>query len=288
MELFIRQAPSVLVAAEPNPVPLAVGESPLDRINDRGVIRIGFHPDHLPYSYFNQAGHLVGFDIGMAHMLALDLGVHIEFAPFDFDTLAQQMQDDHFDIAMAGVPGNALRSEQMNVSDPYLFVTMSLVVPDHRDNEFATFDAIRELGAITFGMHRDFAYRLERARSDLKTYAPDAELIVLDSYRDFFEQKGTGKGVDALITSAEGGSAWTLLYPAYQVATPLGDDVSFPLVYPYSNSHVKMDEFIDHWVVYLQRDGTVKRLYDHWILGKDAEPIQPRWSIIRNVLHWVD
>jgi hypothetical protein len=29
-------------------------------------------------------------------------------------------------------------------------------------------------------------------------------------------------------------------------------------------------------------------IYDHWILGKTANQRQPRWSIIRNVLHWVD
>ncbi len=31
-----------------------------------------------------------------------------------------------------------------------------------------------------------------------------------------------------------------------------------------------------------------KRLYDHWILGLDAEPRKPRWSILRNVLHWAN
>jgi hypothetical protein len=27
-------------------------------------------------------------------------------------------------------------------------------------------------------------------------------------------------------------------------------------------------------------------VYDHWILGRSAR--QPRWSIARNVLHWMD
>jgi hypothetical protein len=29
-------------------------------------------------------------------------------------------------------------------------------------------------------------------------------------------------------------------------------------------------------------------LYDYWILGKNAVPKPPRWSVIRNVLHWVE
>ena len=288
MKLLITQAPSTVIDAAPNPVPLEEGESPMERIRKRNIVRIGFHPDFLPYSYFNTAKELVGFDIGMAHTLARDLGVSIEFVPFRYDTLAQQLQDDHFDIAMGGVAGNALRSEQMSHSDPYMFVTMALIVPDYRDRQFSSLADIRELGSIKLGMHRDFAYRFETARIDIKNLVPEAELVVLDSYRDFFEQKNTGEGVDALITSAEGGSAWTLLYPKYQVVTPLGDDVSYPLVYPYVGRDTVLDEFLDHWIVYTQRDGTVKRLYDHWILGKDAEPRKPRWSVIRDVLYWVD
>ena len=37
-----------------------------------------------------------------------------------------------------------------------------------------------------------------------------------------------------------------------------------------------------------QKDGTIEALYDHWILGRDAGGTEPRWSIIRNVLNWID
>jgi hypothetical protein len=29
-------------------------------------------------------------------------------------------------------------------------------------------------------------------------------------------------------------------------------------------------------------------LYRHWIPGEAATSTTPRWSVIRNVLHWVD
>jgi hypothetical protein len=37
-----------------------------------------------------------------------------------------------------------------------------------------------------------------------------------------------------------------------------------------------------------KRDGFIDRPYDHWILGGSASARQPRWSIARNVLHWMD
>jgi hypothetical protein len=35
-----------------------------------------------------------------------------------------------------------------------------------------------------------------------------------------------------------------------------------------------------------RRDGTLDALYGHWILGKTATKRAPRWSVVRNVLHW--
>jgi hypothetical protein len=49
-----------------------------------------------------------------------------------------------------------------------------------------------------------------------------------------------------------------------------------------------MDEFIDHWVLLKQHDGTTERAYEYWILGKGSEKRGQRWSVIRNLLGWVD
>ncbi len=285
MQLLENPAPATLVEATPNPVPLRPNQSHLERIRERGVIRIGYDPDRLPFSYFNAKGELAGFDIDMAHRLAHELNVKIEFVPFEFESLLQQLEADHFDIAMAGVYGTAARSENIRFSDPYVFATMALVVADHRRDEFATLDSIRRQDTVSIGIHRS----LSGDASRIKEFMPNVKVVVLDSYREFFAQEGAGKGVDALFTSAEGGSAWTLLYPQYQVVTPMSDEFSIPLVYPFSGREDSaMDEFIDHWVMLKQHDGTTKRAYDYWILGKGSEKKKQRWSVIRDVLHWVD
>jgi len=46
--------------------------------------------------------------------------------------------------------------------------------------------------------------------------------------------------------------------------------------------------FLNTWIELKRRDGTIDALYGHWILGKQAGKRQPRWSIMRDVLHWVD
>ena len=94
--------------------------------------------------------------------------------------------------------------------------------------------------------------------------------------------------MDALFESAEAGSAWTLLYPNFQVVTPFPRNLDMPLVYPFLGEDELLGKVVDHWIEVKKHDGTIQDAYDHWILGKGGEQKQPRWSIIRNVLQWVD
>lgn len=287
MQLMENLVPAVKVKPEPNPLPLKPGQSRLERIRARGVIRVGYEPDRLPFSYTNVAGKLVGFDIDMAQRLARELGVTIDLVPFTFDSLSRQLRNDHFDIAMSGVYGTVEQSGNIRLSDPYMFATMALVVPDHRDMDFATPRAIKSLEKARIGIHRSLVGEAV-VQSAISDY-PNVELVVLDSYRDFFEQSGSGKGLDALYTGAESGSAWTLLYPNFQVVTPWSDTFKIPLVYPYSgDDDNQMDEFLDHWVLLKQHDGTTGRAFEHWILGKGGEKKEPRWSVVRNVFGWME
>lgn len=289
MQLMGTPVPHTIIReAAPNPEPVQQGESRLDRINRRGIVRVGVDPDSLPFAFFNASGDLVGFDVDMAHELARDLGVEIEFVIFDKQLLKQAIEADHLDIAMTGVPGTIGLSRTFRFSDPYLFVTPALVVPDHLDVEFTTLSGIRQLDDPRIAIHVDLA-ELETFQQTVARYLPGAEIVVIDDAQDFFEQKNQGKGTAAFLTDAESGSAWTLINPGYQVVTPFPRSVTIPLVYPFSGGDDSpMDEYMDHWVMLLEHDGTIQRLYDYWILGKGSETKTRRWSVIHDVLGWVD
>ena len=103
---------------------------------------------------------------------------------------------------------------------------------------------------------------------------------------DFFE--GRGPSVDALAYTAERGSFRSLLYPAFSVAVPHPVVLKLPLAYPVARHDVEAARFLSNWIDLKQKDGTIPALYDHWVLGRDARPPRPRWSVLRNVLHWVN
>jgi Na+/H+-dicarboxylate symporter len=271
----------VLTDASPNPVPLRPGQSLLSRVRERGAIRIGYNADKLPFAYFNIiTGDLVGYDISLAHQLARDLGVRIEFVPFDRETLADQLREDDFDIVMSGLVGTLERAETMTHTRPYLDVTLSFVAEDHRVRSFRSLDSLRKIADLKIGfidLSRGFVNRLEDE-------LPDAELVELRTNRQFFE--GAYQEVDGLLISAESGSAFTLFYPQFGVVVPTDQQVSLPLFYAVGNNDEAMRAFLEHWIELRVKDGTYQSHYDHWILGKDQSHDKPRWNILTDVLGW--
>jgi Na+/H+-dicarboxylate symporter len=257
-------------------------ESHLKSIRERGFIRIGYNADRLPWSFFNRDGELVGFDIDMAHKLASDLAVTLEFIPFEPETIVQQINDDQFDIIMSGIVITITLLKDIHCSDPYLDVTQAFVVKADRKREFATINNIKSIGGLRIGVatyKKDYAITLTQS-------FPMSNVILIKSFRNFFEDNKLN--LDALAASAEGGSAWTLLYPEYEVVVPKPEITKNPLGYPIMKGDQEMLNFINNWIYLKKNDGTIEHLYNYWILGKGAIEKEPRWSIIRNVLHWVD
>ncbi len=282
MQLMENPVPSeVLPVASPNPVPLEPGQSRLDRMIRRGVLRAGFRPDDLPFSFFNEKGELVGLDIEMAHELARDLGVAIEFVPLDYSNLAEHLAADAFDIAFSGLAATTRRAAAFYLSAPYINLTLSFVVRDHQKKEFANLETIRRRDEVRIGVPAGVFFEHE-----IRAVLPNAKIVQLDSEREFFEDPP--EPMDVLLFSAEGGSAWTLIHPQYTVVSLANPPTKIPVAYPYGGPDQRLKDFLSHWIHLQREDNTLEQLYDYWILGTGAETREPRWSVIRDVLGWVD
>ncbi len=155
-----------------------------------------------------------------------------------------------------------------------------MLVKDHQRAEFESEEAINRRKRLRIGVVKG-DYFEKRARD----HFPNAELVSLDSPRQFFEEEW--RELDALVTHAESGAAWTLVYPAYTVVNPLQRRDSAPVSLAVAGFDVVLDDTLNTWITLLKMDGTIDKLFDHWMLGKDTAGKAPRWSIMRDVLHWV-
>jgi len=257
--------------SQPNPITLKPGQHLIDRIRQRGVIRIGIHEDSLPFSFYNAKGQLVGFDVDLMMNLADDLKVAIEFIPYESEYFLQQLEDDHFDIAVSGITPNPslLASTRILYSSSYLDTHLALVVPDHKRKQFSDYNQIKKLKNIHVGVRKESNF------SDrIKGLFPDFKVTELDSEAEFFKLPEFRDQI--LLTTAEGGSAWTLLNPSYEVVTPFSNHQGAPLVIAVGGEDLMLEHFITTWIKLKQTDGTIEMLFKHWIHGETTTEQESR------------
>jgi len=253
----------------------------VDHILRTGVLQVGYRPRNLPCSFLTPDGKLVGFDVEMAHVLAEDLGVELEFVPFEFDGLKRMLASGQIDVAMSCIASLPDRYALASFSRPYLDLTLAFIVRDHERELFSQLDALRAEKDLTIALVSShyFAPKIRRL-------LPNAEIVQLESAEDFFD--GNGRGADALLLSAEEGSAYSYRYPRYAVAKLERGSIRLPAGYAIPKGDIEMLEFISNWVDLKRKEGVIDELYAYWMLGGVAETKDPRWSIVRDVLKWVE
>ena len=255
----------------------------LNAIKKRGVLRVGVFTDRLPFVFLNREQKLVGFDVEMAHHLARDLGVKVEFVELEaLAALTPLLAAGRIDLAMTGLPVTPERAGEMSFSVPYLDETLGFVVKDYLRDRFSSWANIRELGSFAVKIP-NLPYYVDQIRRR----APTLKLDLVETLNEI--ENGLRQAtLDAVVLPAERGSVLTLLYPKYTVVVPEPDTVKIPLAYPVAHRDQEWTQFVNTWIELKRRDGTIDALYGHWILGKHADKREPRWSVIRNLLHWVD
>ena len=254
----------------------------LERIEQRNRLRVCYRPDTLPFAFVNSDAHLVGYDVALAHELARDLGVALEFAKTDRDEAFAAVMDGRCDIVMNATAVTPDLARRLEFTAPYFEGNMALIVADHRRDEFSTREALLAQESVRIAAPSGAPYYLNRIRARL----PNAEVIPIDSPRVFFRAE-PGR-FDALVYTAEAGAAWTLIYPAYSVVVPRPDTISVPLAYVVRRGDDEWRRYVDVWLELRRRDGTLDQLYDRWILGEQAGGAAARWSIAGDVLGWYD
>lgn len=270
-------------------VPLVRNASPsqgngslLTQIRNRNVLRVGYNPDMMPLAYFNSQGELVGYDIHMAYDLARTLNVsRIEFIPIDQGTFLDRVNNGSCDIVMAGVvlvPGIV---DDARFTSPYLDLHLAFITRDDQKDDYERWDEVAQKKDLTIAIIAGSAYA-----QTVHTLFPQATLIPVETSEQFFNQTEA----EVLLTTAEVGTAMTLLHPFYDVAIlqPV-DTYKTTCVYVVSQD---CDDaslmFLNYWLDMEKQYGSLDQKYHYWVLGQDTEHQQPRWSIIRDVLHWVE
>jgi Na+/H+-dicarboxylate symporter/ABC-type amino acid transport substrate-binding protein len=267
--------PPGYVASLPDDLPA------LDRITQRGVLRAGYIPNRLPFTFRNDEGELVGFDVELLNLLAREMDVRLEMIPLSWHTLKSQVNSDEVDI-VGSMPLSTHMLVTLDMSDAYLPGELSVIVKDYRRKEFSSLESIRALGELTIA----FPGPLEYIKPAVNQSLAGMEITwhEIDRFEEFFEQEGDS--IDALVVEAEIGTAWSLLHPDYAIVVPKSSRLKIPLGFAVGMGQHDFAALLGRWLTAKKSTGQIQEAYDYWILGQGAEEITPRWSVAKDVLGW--
>lgn len=249
----------------------------LDRLQQLPVLRVGYNTDNKPFAYFNKLGQLVGYDIAYAYELAKALRVSLEFIPFQYETFIDDLNNNKFDIAMSSVSVTEERLRHVKFTEAYLETPRALITFDYRRKEF--FDS-RRFAESTL---RIGVYKGSSLVAEAEAIFPEATIVPFQNVEEFARTSQA----DAFLWTEIEGSTWSLQNPDYAVVIPspsIGKEIYAYAIRPNSAHFL---EYVNYWLEIKKLDGMDTRLRNKWVLGEPSQK-ERRWSIIRDVLHWVD
>ena len=195
----------------------------------------------------------------------------------------ERVNTDYCDVLMSLMPMAPEMTLRFAMAVPVLDSAVGLVVEDHRRRAFRTWDAIRALGPVRIASSDSLA-----SRRFLDQTLPGAQPVLFEDNDDLNALLSADPLIfDALLMPAEEGAAWTIRYPRFNLVTP-SPILIVPFAYAVQQGDDALLDFLNAWLLNARGNGTVDALYRYWMLGQVQQTKPPRWSVVRDVLGWVD
>jgi polar amino acid transport system substrate-binding protein len=184
------------------------GQSVLEEILAKGVIKVSTDANYAPQSYLNDKGELEGFDISVAKEVAKRLGVKVEFITPDWDLITAGKWGKRWDISIGSMTPTAERKHALLFSMPYYSSPAQFAV--HKDN--TTIKTLNDLAGKTIGIASETTNERYLQRNlkieDVKIVYPTWEPGELKTYptdANHIEDLSLGDGarLDAVFTSRQ-------------------------------------------------------------------------------------
>ncbi len=244
--------------------------SSIANIRKRGVLRVGFNQHVIPFSYRNAQGELVGFDISYAYRLARDLGVAIEFVPFTSPTLARDLSDHRFDIAMSGIYENDERLQSLTMSPAYYESPLALIVRSADAAKFLDGNAVSRSGLKLAVYDDSVLVPLSR------NLFPNAQLVILPDYEGL---PGMTQ-VNGAVWTLEQGTAWAAEHTGFTAVAPDNLSGVVPAAYAMAPDAGELGAYMSQWLQLRNADGFRAEQIAYWMQLNHHRAREPRWNLI--------
>ena len=122
---LLKLLPALVALAVATPT---LAQSALDQIKEAGALRVGTEGTYAPFTFHDDTGALVGFDVEIGREIAERLGVEAEFVEGSWDGLIAGIDANRYDVVINQVGITEERQAKYDFSEPYIASKAALVV----------------------------------------------------------------------------------------------------------------------------------------------------------------
>ena len=120
----------------------ALGQTALDQVKSAGALRVGTEGTYAPFTFHDQTGALVGFDVEIAREIAKRIGVEAQFVEGPWDGLIAGIDANRYDVVINQVGITDARKEKYDFSEPYIASKAALIVRGD-NSDITSFEALK-------------------------------------------------------------------------------------------------------------------------------------------------
>ena len=182
--------------------------STLNKILQRGELRVGMEPGYMPFEMKDKKGRIIGYDVDMAKNMAKAMGVKLKLVPTSWDGIIAGLLTNKYDIIMSGMTITQQRNLKVNFADPYVVVGQTILLRKELAGKIKTAKDLDKAGysvVTKLGVTGEIATRKFFKKAKILTFETESDAIsevltgkadamVYDQPYNIIFMAGKGKG----------------------------------------------------------------------------------------------
>jgi len=237
-------------------------KSHIEKILQRGELRVGFESGYVPFEMTDKTGKFIGFDMDFGRRLAKAMGV--KFVPINtaWDGIIPALMTDKFDIIMGGMTITQERNLKILFADPYIVVGQSILLNKKHEGKVLSY---KDLNDPKFILTSRMGTTGEQA---IKRMIPKATYKGFESEAEAGLEVINGKA-DALVYDLP---FCGFLYGSQGKGKTVFLNQPFtyePLAWAINKGDPDFLNYLNNFLRQSKGDGFYEQVYNKWIIGSD-------------------
>ncbi|GAO99265.1 transporter substrate-binding domain-containing protein [Fructobacillus ficulneus] len=221
-----------------------------DETITKGTFTVGLEGTYAPFSYHDDSGKLVGYEVDMAKDIADKLGLKVKFVQTKWDSLIAGINSNRYDAVINNIGIRPDREKNYRMSTPYLY-SNSVLIKRTDETDLKSLDDIKGK-TMAQSLTSNYGQVAQQKGADIKAVAGIVEAMNLI----------TTNRADGSLNDQGAFAAWKKANPNADVTTVnISKDIkSVPTGVLMNKKDEQLQKDVNKAIKELKKDGTLTKL----------------------------